>query len=152
MTKEDNKIKLVLEQYKTYVEMADRISARRVDTNKLYISLISALLALVPFLLNQDIIRTFQMFALLLLSVVGISLCFIWIININSYKQLNSIKYKVIHEMEKKMPFPCYTREWELEKTQKYRRLWKIEQKIPLFLMLPYLILFVFVLVVLLQS
>ena len=30
----------LIEQYKMYVEMADRVSARRADTNKFYISLL----------------------------------------------------------------------------------------------------------------
>jgi hypothetical protein len=140
---ETDKAKIFIEQYKIYVEMADRISARRVDTNKLYISLVSALLALVPFLLNQNMAPMFQKFALLLLAVVGISLCSVWIININSYRQLNSLKFKVIQEMEKELPFPSYTREWELEKAQKqrYRRLGRVELYIPVFLMVPYIIL-----------
>lgn len=33
---------LLIEQYKLYVEMADRISARRAETNKFYISLLTA--------------------------------------------------------------------------------------------------------------
>jgi hypothetical protein len=36
----------LLEQYNLYVEMADRITTRRAQTNRFYISLLSGLLAL----------------------------------------------------------------------------------------------------------
>jgi len=149
---EDKVIELLLEQYKLYVEMMDRTSARRIDATKLYISLLTALLAVLPIVLNQSIPLSTQPFACLMTAVMGIALCVIWAINITSYRQLNSLKFRVIHEMEQNLPFPCYDREWKIleeePKRQKYRRLWKVERYIPLLLIAPYLILLIYALTV----
>ncbi|MGK7956000.1 MAG: hypothetical protein AB4063_12240, partial [Crocosphaera sp.] len=79
----------------------------------------------------------------LLLSILGFILCISWLITIHSYKQLNSLKFKVIHEMEEELPFPCYKREWYIEqsKSLNYRRLSKVEKIIPILLGIIYIIL-----------
>ncbi len=68
-----------------------------------------------------------------------------------SYKELNSLKFSVIHEMEKLLPFACYDREWESLKeesgTRNYFRLTRIEQYVPFLLMAPYIMLLVYVFV-----
>ncbi|WP_217899901.1 RipA family octameric membrane protein, partial [Nodularia sp. NIES-3585] len=75
--------------------------------------------------------------------------------NINSYKQLNSLKFKVIHEMETHLPFPCYAREWKVLKEDKHRRrylrLTSVEQYIPIIFAIPYLCLFVYALIKILK-
>src|ERR1700730_14642081 len=91
---------VLLEQYKLYVEMADRVSARRADTNKFYISLLTALLALLSIVIERNALPRFQNAIILVVAVLGLVLCYVWIINIRSYRQLNSGKFKVIHEME----------------------------------------------------
>jgi hypothetical protein len=63
--------------------------------------------------------------------------------HIKSYKQLNSGRFKVIHEIEKQLPYCCFQEEWKyLEKGngEKYTRLTQVEQKVPIYLGLPYLI------------
>lgn len=145
---EDKSTELLLEQYKLYVEMADRVSARRTDASKLYISLLTGLLVVIPLVLEQGTPVDMQNIAFLAMGFLGLALCSVWILNIRSYKQLNSLKFKVIHEMEQKLPFPCYDREWEILREEKesrsYLRLSKIEQYVPLLLMIPYLILLIY--------
>ena len=102
----------LLEEYKLYVEMVDRISERRMQTNKFYISLLSGLLALLSILVSVG--KFNQSLIFIIVSLLGMALCILWHINIRSYRQLNSGKFKVIHEMEQHLPFPCYDREWEL--------------------------------------
>lgn len=139
---------VLLEQYKLYVEMADRVSARRADTNKFYISLLTALLALLSIVIERNALPRFQNVIILVVAVLGLVLCYIWIINIRSYRQLNSGKFKVIHEMEQHLPFASYEREWELlakgADKGKYTRLSRIEQYIPMLLAIPYLLLLVY--------
>src|SRR2546423_6198448 len=98
----------LVEQYKLYVEMADRISARRADTNKFYISLLTALLVILSIVVEKNILSNIQGFVLLAIGILGIALCFVWIVNIRSYSQLNTGKFTVIHDMEKQLPYPCY--------------------------------------------
>jgi hypothetical protein len=148
---EDKSTELLIEQYKLYVEMADRVSARRIDASKLYIALLTGLLAVIPFILEKNTPENIQRTVFLTMGFLGIAICFVWILNIRSYKQLNSLKFKVIHEMEKQLPFPCYDREWEILKEEKdsrsYLRLSKVEQYVPFLLMVPYMILLVFALI-----
>ena len=138
----------ILEQYKLYVEMADRVSSRRVQIASFYTSVLSALLALLSITSNKDLFQGPQSFVLLTVAILGLCLCVAWAANINSYKQLNSLKFRVIHEMEAYLPFPCYDREWEILKEDKnkrrYLRLTAIEPYIPMILAVPYLCLLVY--------
>ena len=138
----------LLEQYKLYVEMADRISNRRAQTNRFYISLLSGLLALLSIVVGRDICSDFQTIVFIVISVLGLTLCALWNMNIRSYRQLNSGKFKVIHEMEQHLPFPCYNIEWEIlgegEKSKKYLQLTRVEQYVPFILAIPYILLFLY--------
>lgn len=143
----------LLEQYKLYVEMADRISARRVQINSFYISLLSGLLALLSIFVNKEVLSKFQdtkfkNITLLVVGLLGIILCFLWQSNIRSYKQLNSAKFKVISEIEKYMPFSLYEMEWGiLKKDREYKRYMEqtiVERYIPFIMAIPYLILLVY--------
>ena len=70
--------------------------------------------------------------------------------NIRSYRQLNSGKFQVIHELEKKLPFACYDREWSLlgggQDGQTYLQLSRVEQYLPFFLAIPYVLLLIYLL------
>lgn len=121
------------EQYKLYVELMDRVSERRLKVNQFYLSLISALLiGVLVFHDKSDIsFKIIFTFASLLITVI----CLVWISNIKSYKQLNTGKFKVIMEMEKKLPYPCFSREWEFldngENRKVYWELSDIERFLP---------------------
>ncbi len=138
---------LLLEQYKLFVEMADRNSERRGLTNKFYITILTGLLALTSWAVSNTVLCNVINILLLLIAVLGLILCVIWFININSYRQMNQAKFTVIHEMEKHLPFPCYDREWEILERGKNRKTYvpytKIERYIPLVLAVPYIALFV---------
>ena len=115
----------LLEQYKLYVEMADRVSSRRIHTNMFYISLVSGLITVISVsrevgLSSSVIIPT--------VSVLGIIVCILWGVHISSYRKLNTAKFEIIHKIEENLPFPCYLEEWELLKENRYVLLSKIEQ------------------------
>lgn len=131
----------LLEEYKLYVEMMDRVSARRINSSQFYISLLSALFGIAAVLIEKKVLSGSEEPFLLLISLLGLLLCFIWYININSYRYLNSLKFQVIQEMEQSLPFPCYAREWQIleKKRDRYWRLSKIEKYVPLVISLLYL-------------
>ncbi|ACN14569.1 conserved hypothetical protein [Desulforapulum autotrophicum HRM2] len=137
---------ILIEQYKLYTEVTDRVSARRAATNRYYISLLSALFAFITFVINKKICSDYSEIVLCCFTLLGVLLCGVWFINIKSYKQLNSGKFKVIHLMEKQLPFRCFDEEWKIlgsgKDSKKYRKLTKIELAIPAILAVPYLILF----------
>ncbi|MBD3562986.1 hypothetical protein H6S82_29705, partial [Planktothrix sp. FACHB-1355] len=84
ITDEDRKI--LLEQYKMYVEMMDRITERRGKMNTFYVSLLSILLALLSLLAdtNKKLFSGTGETLLLVSSLLGLILCYVWYININS--------------------------------------------------------------------
>ncbi len=131
----------LFEQYKFYVELTDRISQRRGQTNTFFLSIISSFIALIGFV-SPFINKIYLESSIGLISILGIILCFTWYININSYKQLTKLKFTVIQEIEQELYFPCYTREWQLlkEKKLKYSRLTKSEKFIPLIFVIPFII------------
>ena len=69
------------------------------------------------------------------LSLAGIVLCYSWCRLIRSYKDLNTAKFKVVHEMEKELPFTPFDAEWEAvgrgEKSELYLPFTEVEMKIP---------------------
>ena len=96
-----------LEIYRIYVGMADNISNRRQSANSFFLSVNTAILAV--FGLSTGPFREW----LWALSIAGIILCFSWYRLIRSYKDLNTAKFKVIHEIERVLPFAPFDAEWE---------------------------------------
>lgn len=100
----------LLEQYKLFVEMADRISARRQSANSFFLSVNTAIIALVGYTSfgNQTDDSYYW-----LVSLAGMALCFMWYRLIRSYKDLNTAKFAVIHQMEAELPVSPYDSEWD---------------------------------------
>ncbi len=113
----------VLEQWKTCVEMANNNAEKRISSNNVFITLNSALLAIISFSLDYKSI---------LLSVVGIILCILWRKSIDSYRRLGKMKYLIIDEIEKKLPLTPFLNEWKgLNNDHKYSTLTKTEKVMP---------------------
>lgn len=100
-----------LEIYKLYVEMADNISERRQSANSFFLTLNSAIVALIGYV-NLSSNNTVQTSFFWLVAVSGMILSFLWYRLIRSYKDLNSGKFKVIHAIEKQLPLRPYDAEW----------------------------------------
>lgn len=101
-----------LEMYKTYVEMADRISERREKANSFFLTVNTALIALLAkdaFGSNAADPRGLE----LLVPVAACVLCYLWYRIIRSYRDLNSAKFKVVHAIECQLPLRPYDAEWE---------------------------------------
>lgn len=138
----------ILEQYKLFVEMADRVSERRLKTNQFYIGIISGLLGVLAFILQGtsiELLTKHKDSSIMVIASLGLALNLIWFINIRSFRKLNSGKFKVIHEMETLLPFQPYEREWDIikrgDKKDDYFQLSRIEQYLPITLALPFCIL-----------
>ncbi|HZN77067.1 MAG TPA: hypothetical protein VFC00_36035 [Micromonosporaceae bacterium] len=136
----------VLDQYKIYVEMADRISARRALANTFFLTLNTLVLAVIGALWRDspDAARWILVFPLLALLVQ----CLAWFWLIRSYRQLNAAKYVVIGALEERLPASPYWRaEWtalgEGRDRTRHRPLTYLEQWIPLVFMFVYLSSFV---------
>ncbi|RPE38674.1 hypothetical protein EDD90_1594 [Streptomyces sp. Ag109_O5-1] len=112
----------VLEQYKLYVEMADRISSRRSLTNTFFVTINTGFLAAMG-AVSRSALRDAPAWGLTLITIVALCQCAVWFMLIRSYKQLNGAKYKVIGELEKRMPALLYSdAEWaELGEGKSFR-------------------------------
>lgn len=111
----DRYIEHLLEQYKLYVDSADRISDRRQKTNEFFLGLNTALVALLGFIATKLAGAPLQA-VFICASLAGGVLCYCWYRIVRSYKGLNSGKFAVIHAIEKRLPLSLYATEWEVLK------------------------------------
>jgi hypothetical protein len=109
------------EQYKLYVEMADRISARRMLANSFFLGINTTLVTVFSALAPKLKISTF---GILPPFIAVLLLCFVWWRIVKSYRQLNSGKYTIIGEMEKYLPLKPYAAEWTALGKGKNRKLY----------------------------
>lgn len=120
----------LLDQYKLYVEMADRISTRRQSANSYFLTVNSAILAFVGYVTSKD-----SSDYLWLLGIAGVTLSYLWYRLIRSYRDLNTAKFKVVHDIEKKLPISPYDAEWEAmgrgENADLYKPVTHIEIGVP---------------------
>ncbi len=125
----------LIEIYKLHAGLADSVSRQRGTTNRFYILVMSGLsvlfLALLQFRNGVPLGGLMIGFGLL-----GTSLAVAWYIHIRSYRQLNSGKFKPLHELEEKLAYPFFKREWELleegENPNKYWKLTVVETFVPI--------------------
>lgn len=123
----------LLEQYKLALEMADRVSGRRITENSFFSSINTALTSTLAVLGKEGY---FQNFWTLFPILAGLILCVFWIQILTSSKRLSFIKLEMITEMEARLPLGFYTVETAILKKQKMARWYKpitlIESRVPL--------------------
>jgi len=132
----------LIEQYKIYVEMADRISQRRGATNTFFLTFNTAIVAA---------LSGFQQFANHIPAAIYIAatvMAITWGILLRSYRNLNSAKFMVIGELEKRLPAQLfYAAEWkalgEGKDYRKYIPLSLIETSVPIVFFAIYVYLFI---------
>ena len=124
----------LLEIYKLHAELADSISRQRGTANRFYMLVLSGLSVLFSALLQR---RNGVPLGWLMIGfgLLGTLLAAAWYIIIRSFRQLNSGKFKALHELEEKLAYPFFKREWELleEGTERktYWRLTIVETFVP---------------------
>ena len=116
----------LLEIYKLHAELADRVSQRREAANQRYSSILVGLGAFLAALLrfgDEEI----PAIALRMVSVLGVVISCSWYVLIRSYRQLNTGKFDALHELEEKLAYPFFKREWDLlGQGRDFRRYWKL--------------------------
>lgn len=109
----DDKTEIVLAQWQTCVEMANSVSQRRDTMNNIFVTLNLTIVAAIS--INWDVKSLF-------ILVAGIVVSVIWLLFIRNYKLLNTEKFNVINDIEKKLPVKPFNDEWKrLEKNKKYQ-------------------------------
>ena len=104
----------LLEIYKLHAELADSVSKQRETANRFYMLVLSGLSVLFSAFLQR---RNGVPLGWLMIGFGGLgALLAAWYIVIRSFRQLNSGKFKALHELEEKLAYPFFKREWDLLK------------------------------------
>ena len=129
----------LLSIYKLHVEMADRVSQRRAGANRLFVTLLSAMIVLMAAVLRfgtgMEAVPVDFVALVLTLTMTVLSLAVSWFIVIRSYRQLNYWKFDVLQKLEEELPFAFYRMEWERlgegKDPGRYRKLTVVETFLP---------------------
>lgn len=136
----------VLEQYKIYLELADRVSSRRDVANSFFLTLNGAIVASLGYLIEKQTNLLSEWWMVLFPLFVLLLQCFFWWRLINSYRQLNGAKFQIVGEFESRLPASPYKKaEWDslLEEGKNCKVYWPLthlESKIPVMFGITYLI------------
>lgn len=126
-----DELKSVTEIYKILIDMADKVSQRRQNANSFYLSVNTAITGAAAYLSATTVGPA----NVLVISLAGFLVCLLWKRNIDSYKDLNSGKFRVITELEKALPIAAFTAEWDVlkrgEEKSKYRPFHSVEKFVP---------------------
>ena len=110
----------ILELYKLHAELAERVSQRREGANRLYVGVLTGSLAFVAVLVRFGGVSEITNWIVGATGILGVALSINWFVVIRSYRVVNSAKFAVLHEMEKKLPYSFLLREEEILKERKH--------------------------------
>lgn len=132
----------LLEQYKKYLDMADKISDRRSSANTFFLTVNTGLISAFG-LANLASQRTSK-FLFIAGGLAAILLSYSWYRLIRAYRDLSSAKFNVIHEIEKHLPLRPFAAEWEAVARGQDRRLYwpftHIERFVPWIFIIVYIL------------
>lgn len=137
-----------LEIYKLHADLADRVSQRRLGTNRIYAGALVGMMLFLGALLRVDGSNTHDGLVFSVIGIVGALLAFSWVLVIRSYKKLNDGKFDALLELETQLTYQFFAREWyflghedksdknneksdKRKKDRKYFRLTVVEQFAP---------------------
>lgn len=103
----------LFEQYKLYIGSIEKVSDRRQSANSHFITVNTALVSLIALISGIGLFDNYSWLKSIL-CIVGLVTCVVFWFLIRSYKQLNTGKFKLIHEIEEKLPLSLYKYEWEI--------------------------------------
>lgn len=130
--------KILLEQYKLYVDSSSKVSDRRGSANTFLMSVNSALVAVYGLAAGKEASLGSSSAAAWLIPLAGFTISLGWIALIHSYRALNRAKFDVIIEIEQTLPVRLFDAEWRTLKAQRTLSLTSIEQLVPLVFLIIY--------------
>lgn len=121
----DREYAALVEQYKLYVEMADRVSQRRHSANSFFLGIHTAIVAALGGLFSVDV--PVAVSVTMALVGTGLILCAIWWRLVRSYRTLNTAKFAIVGRLEQRLPSSPYGIEWtELGEGADRKRYWPV--------------------------
>ena len=135
---------ILFEQYKIYLKNIDNLENRRRMTHNFFLSVNTGLITAFGILSQYGIMMelSMQLFVIIMGS-AGILFTYSWRKIINSYISLSVVKWKIIIEIEKKLPLMIHDNEWKILTDKKnksgYKKLTTVELWIPIFFIIMYI-------------
>lgn len=141
-----NSEEMAVEQYKMYCNHKEAFVDRSFRTNKFYLILVLAIV--ITLFLLKDYTFVYNLSSTLIFSLIGMCICIMWWINVDSYSFLIKIKLsKVVEELEKNLAVKPYSMEYEAikdyRKNKKAFMFSDMQKVLALLLMLLFLVLFI---------
>jgi|JRYD01.1.fsa_nt_gb hypothetical protein len=100
-----------LREYELYVEMADRVSSRRMLANSFFVGMNTAVVGALAVALKEGLITSRTL--VVAPATAAVLMCIAWWLMVLSYRQLNAGKFRVILAMERQLPFAPFAAEWK---------------------------------------
>jgi hypothetical protein len=141
-----------IEQYTAYLQDLGNNGTRYTTANGFYLSIITALLGILALTKPGVDLTDLQAILRLAVPLFACLLCWVWFQTVLFYRTLFRTKFRVLREFEQRGGlFPAFERERELIQSGGARWLLENEERIPLLLALPFLIILVYVILKLLK-
>ncbi|MFL5728797.1 MAG: hypothetical protein ACJ75J_04845, partial [Cytophagaceae bacterium] len=102
----------LFEQYKLFVETSQKVTDKRAAANNFFLTANTAIVSFMGF--SFSVFKEYFEYPTILFSVTGILLCVFWINTIITYRQLNTGKFSVIHQLESQLPARLFCYEWKI--------------------------------------
>ena len=126
----------LLAQYQLFVQTSEALVSRRQGVNTFFLSVNSAILAVVGLLLRDGQSDDLESGVLVGLGLGGVALCVVWRRLMMSFGQLNKGKFDVIHALERRLPARSFAAEWAAlgygRDPEKYKPFTETEAQTPL--------------------
>jgi hypothetical protein len=123
----------LLEQYKLYVGVANGMTATRIQANTFFLTINTALIGFIIGVIEFSAQKSVPWWILFVCG-AGALLSISWFALLNAYRNLNSARFQIIHQIEAKLPANIYAYEWQMalnRPDRPYTRLTDIEQTVP---------------------
>ena len=103
---------LIFQEYRMYAEQKENFIDRNFRTNRFY--MISFFAVIFAMIFTGNVVFMEKLSATLLFSLIGISVCALWWMNVDAYNILIKIKFaNVIEKLEEKLPVKPFTEEYK---------------------------------------
>lgn len=133
----------LLDQYKLFQKSSEDLVSRRQSVNSFYISVNSALVALIGIVMGVFDFPT-KLYVMVFMCITGIILDISWNNILDAYGTLNAAKMKVIKLIEEQLPVALYDAEWKIMSdklnNKKYVSFTDSEKRIPRIFAFAYLV------------
>ena len=103
---------LIFQEYRMYAEQKENFIDRNFRTNRFYmISFVAILFAMI---FTGNVVFMSKITATLVFSLIGLSVCALWWMNVDAYNILFNIKFaNVLEVLEEKLPVKPFTDEYK---------------------------------------